>query len=332
VPADSYIKVQAEQFDTYSYLFNNPVYVNLGDPVPAINFVMKGLRIGINGQEAIVGQSFINLKTDGSDLTITANDQEVSRLGSVIQLQQGTQTDDFFLSFEKLGTETNLFVVAAPPPLAAPKDLPGQSDIGVRTFSELNATMSELTGVPTNNSAVLAKYTLLKQQLPAAEGLTAFGPANIIAISQLAFEYCDRMVDDTGITSLCERTGTTLSARACMFDSFNFSQAATAAFNVTDKTAVANALYDRMIGIPVAALGAGLINAPTRAEVMNELIDSTNNIVNSPVGNAGNLVDRLLLESCPTAELDCTASGSGTAEIVKAMCTSVLGSAAMLVQ
>lgn len=332
VPADSYIKVQAEQFDTYSYLFNNPVYVNLGDPVPAINFVMKGMRIGINGKEAIVGQAFINLKTDGSDSTITANNQEVSRLGSVIQLQQGTETDDFFLSFEKLGTQTNLFVVAAPPPLAAPKDLPGQSDIGVRTFSELNATMSELTGVPTNNSAVFAKYTLLKQQLPATEGLTAFGPANIIAISQLAFEYCDRMVEDTGITSLCERTGTTISARACMFDTFNFSQAATTAFNVTDKTVVANALYDRMIGIPAAALGAGLINAPTRAEVLNELIDSTNNIVNSPVGNAGNLVDRLLLESCPTAELDCTASGSGTAEIVKAMCTSVLGSAAMLVQ
>ncbi len=332
VPADSYIKVQAEQFDTYSYLFNNPVYVNLGNPVPAINFVMKGMRIGINGQEAIVGQSFINLKTDGSDSTITANNQEVSRLGSVIQLQQGTETDDFFLSFEKLGTQTNLFVVAAPPPLAAPKDLPGQSDIGVRTFSELNATMSELTGVPTNNSAVFAKYTLLKQQLPATEGLTAFGPANIIAISQLAFEYCDRMVEDTGITSLCERTGTTISARACMFDTFNFSQAATTAFNVTDKTAVANALYDRMIGIPAAALGAGLMNAPTRAEVLNELIDSTNNIVDTPSGNAGNLVDRLLTQSCPTAELNCTASGSGTAEIVKAMCTSVLGSAAMLVQ
>ena len=117
-----------------------------------------------------------------------------------------------------------------------------------------------------------------------------------------------------------------------MVDSFNFSQAATTAFNVTDKTAVANALYDRMIGIPAAALGAGLINAPIRAEVLNELIDSTNNIVNSPVGNAGNLVDRLLLESCPTAELDCSATGSGTKEIVKAMCTSVLGSAAMLVQ
>ncbi len=332
VPADSYIKVQAEQYDTYSYLFNNPVYVNLGNPVPAINFPIKGMRIGINGKEAIVGQSFINLTPDGSSLNITANNQEISRLGSVIQLQQGVQIDDFFLSFEELGTQSNPFIVAAPAAPPAPVDLPDSSDIGSRTFSEINGMMSDVTGVPTNNSAVSATYIKLKQQLPSSEDLSAFGPANIIAISQLAFEYCDRLIEDTSITGLCERTGTTIPARACMFDTFNFSQASTTAFNVTDKTAVANALYDRMIGIPSTASGAELINAPTRGQVLNELIDSTNNIVNSPVGNAGNLVDRLLTESCPTAELDCSATGSGTKEIVKAMCTAVLGNAATLVQ
>ena len=43
------------------------------------------MRIGINGKEAIVGQSFINLTADGSTLQITTNNQEISRLGSVIQ-------------------------------------------------------------------------------------------------------------------------------------------------------------------------------------------------------------------------------------------------------
>jgi len=329
VPADSYIKLQVEQFDDYSYLFNNPVYVNLGNPVPAIDFDIAGMRVGINGKEAIVGQSFINLKADGTNLNITANNQEISRLGSVIQLQQGTQVDDFFLSFEKLGALSNPFVIAAPVAPAAPANLPDKSDIGVRTFSELNGTMSDLTGVPTNNAAVLSKYTLLKQQLPSTEDINSFGPANIIGISQLAFEYCDRLVEETSITGLCERTGTVISARACMFDSFNFSQAATtaAAFTNTNKTALANALYDRMIGIPQTALGAGLIDAPTRTEITNELINA------GAAGTyPGNLVGRLITESCPTTELDCTASGSGTREIVKAMCTSVLGSAAMLVQ
>lgn len=325
VPADSYIKLQVEQFDTYSYLFNNPVYVNLGNPTPAIDFPIAGMRVGINGKEAIVGQAFINLEIN----RVTANNQEISRLGSVIQLQQGTLVDDFFLSFETLGTQNNSFVVAAPSAPPAPANLPAQSDIGVRTFSEINASMSELTGVPTSNNSVLTKYNLLKQQLPSAEGLDAFGPANIIGIAQLAFEYCDRMVEDTSIAGMCERTGTNISARECMFDTFNFNQAAstTAAFTNVNKTALANALYDRMIGIPTAALGAGLNNAPTRAEVTGELITTT-------AGGTypGNLVSRLITESCPTAELDCTASGSGTKEIVKAMCTSVLGSAAMLVQ
>lgn len=326
VPANSYIKIQGEQFDTYSYLFNNPVYVNLGNPTPTINFPMKGLRIGINGKEAIVGQSFINLTADGTDLTITANNQEISRLGSVIQLQQGTSVDDFFLSFEKLGTQTNLFIVAAPSPAIPPADLPSKSDIGVRTFSEINATMSDLTGVPTNNSLVLAKYNLLKQQLPSVENISAFGPANIIGISQLAFEYCDRLIEDTSITGLCERTNTTISARECMFDTFNFNSAAATIFNPANRTAVANLLYDRMIGIPSRS-DATLINAPTRTEISDELINAA-----AAGSYPGNLVDRLLIESCPTADLDCSAAGSGTKEIAKAMCTSVLGNAAMLVQ
>lgn len=323
VPDDSYIKVQAEQFDSYSYVFTNPVYVNLGTTIPAIDFAISGMRVGINGKEAIVGQSFINLTVN----RVTANNQEISRLGSVIQLQQGTQVDDFFLSFEALGTQTNPFVIAAPVAPPPPADLPAESDIGVRTFSEINATMSELTGVPTSNSNVLGKFTTLKQQMPPAEELNAFGPANIIAISQLAFEYCDRMVEDATITTACERTSTTISARECMFDTFDFSLAATtaAAFTNPNKTALANALYDRMIGIPGA--GGDLINAPTKTEILDELIDAA-----AAPPYPGNLVDRLITESCPTADLDCLAGESGTKEIVKAMCTSVLGSAGMLIQ
>ena len=327
VPADSYIKVQAEQFDTYSYLFNNPVYVNLGDPTPTIDFDIGGMRIGINGKEAIVGQSFINLNVD----RITTNNQEVSRLGSVIQLQKGTQVDDFFLSFEKLGSKVNTFVVAAPPTPVAPPDLPAQSDIGVRTFSEINGTMSDLTGVPTSNSSVLGKYKLLKQQMPSSEDINAFGPANIIAISQLAFEYCDQLVENTpNIPTLCERTGTTISARECMFSTFDtngdFDKAAATAFDSAGKTLVANALYDRMIGIPTGG-GATLNNAPTREEITNELINA---IAADPY--PGNLVDRLLTESCVTSDLNCGTGESGTKEITKAMCTSVLSSAAMLLQ
>jgi hypothetical protein len=44
-----------------------------------------------------------------------------------------------------------------PPPVAA---------VGVRTFAQINSSLSKLTGVPTTNSAVMQTYTTVQQQLP----------------------------------------------------------------------------------------------------------------------------------------------------------------------
>lgn len=310
VPADSYIKMQAEQFDSYSYLFSNPVYVNLGDPVPAINIPIAGMRIGINGNEATIAQSFTNIKAaDGSALVITENYQEISKLGTMVEVQQGTQIDDFFLTFEELGSETNTFTVATPAAPAVPADeVDPQSDIGVKTFSEVNGMMSELTGVPTSNGAVLTAYKNVIQQLPAGEDINAFVPANIIGISQLAFEYCDQLVLDVTLR------GNFFNVAPYNFNGFG--QAVGTAFSSNAiKEDVVNALYDRMIGIPAVAEGAELINAPTRIQVTDELI-------NTAQGGTypGNLFTRL------------DNAGSSTNDIIKAMCTSVLGSAAMSIQ
>jgi hypothetical protein len=48
------------------------------------------------------------------------------------------------------------------------------SDIGVRTFAQVNSTLSELTGVPTTNTAVDATYLSVQQQLPHIPTLEAF--------------------------------------------------------------------------------------------------------------------------------------------------------------
>ena len=363
VPDDSYIKVQAEQFDTYSYLFNNPVYVNLGNPVPTdIDFPIKGMRVGINGKEAIVGQAFINLTEDGTDLDVTANNQEISRLGSIIELQRGPTgptADDFFLSFEVLGNESNPFevtnAVASTDPLP---DLDVQPDVAVRTFSEINGAMSDLTGVPVDNSAVQSKYKLLRQQLPSIEGVNAFGTANIIGISQLAFEYCEQLVENTEGNRDAYFNHATLG-------NFNFSTNVETAFNIGDgndtntsdnagsrtttsttsdrQKQIVDILYDKMLGLQGVA-ATDISNAPTRAEIMSELVDPTNVAVGEPygspvvAGNAGNLFDRLLrscgIDDPDTNQVLCSdnVNGKGTKEFVKAMCTSVLGSAAMLVQ
>ena len=76
-------------------------------------------------------------------------------------------------------------------------------------FDEINATMAELTGVSPTQPDVLATYEQVKQQLPTVENIDAFVSSHQVAIAQLAIEYCDALVEDTG-------------ARAAFFPGFDF--------------------------------------------------------------------------------------------------------------
>ena len=80
-------------------------------------------------------------------------------------------------------------------PRRPPVDQPAESDIGLRTFDELNATLSQITGVPQTNARVAATYALVKQALPAVEKFGTFGPAQQTGLAQLAIQYCSQMVD-----------------------------------------------------------------------------------------------------------------------------------------
>ena len=88
------------------------------------------------------------------------------------------------------------------------------------------------------------------------------------------------------------------------------------------KNQIVDALYDKMIGLPGS--GADLVNAPTRLEVKSELI--------GPAGvEPDNLFD-LFEANCASNPLVCTPDETRTRAVVKAMCASTLGSAAMLLQ
>jgi hypothetical protein len=111
--------------------------------------------------------------------------------------------------------------------------------------------------------------------------------------------------------------------RNAFFGAFGFDSDVVTAFNTaagdsSEKNQIVNALYDKMVGIPEVAGTNGLLNAPSRSQLKNELIDS---------GNTSNLFERL--SGCPSA---CSGDATRTKDILKAMCTSVLGSAAMLIQ
>jgi hypothetical protein len=134
---------------------------------------------------------------------------------------------------------------------APPPDVQRAADVGLRVFDEINATMSGLTGISTQNAGVAATYQTVKQALPTVETIDTFVSAHPVAVAQLAIQYCDALVADTG-------------ARAAYFPSFNFAAAPATAFNAGGRTIVLDALVGRMVD---PALATDPAVAEVRAEI-----------------------------------------------------------------
>ena len=196
---DSYVVFEVSQFDSYSYLFSEPFYVGLDANATAASIALQGMRIGINGREAIVGQSFAYLNTTiSTDANSTS--QPLSSLGTIIGLEKGPEADEFFLSFEQLGSNSNVRQTTLPAATSVRLDGSPSSAIGVRTFDEISATMAAITGISiTNNPSLLGTYIDIKQALPSVENIATFLSSHQMAITQLAIGYCDELIEaDTG--------------------------------------------------------------------------------------------------------------------------------------
>jgi hypothetical protein len=327
VPAGSYIMFSVEQYDSYSYLFDNPTFINLDPTVLPGTIPLKGMSIGVNGKEATVGQAYRNLDMNITDAAYDpATGQPISNIGTVIPLEGGADVDEFFLTFEVLGGANN------PPPAPGPVTIPDipapapASDIGVRTFDEINATMASITGV--TEQSVSSTYDTLRRQFPSVETMEGFLSAHQMAIAQLAIAYCSALVDDSAL-----RFGFFDFANATAGDAF-FNAPVVTAFNTAagdsaEKNQIVTALYDRIAGIPPVGGGADLLTAPSLADVKAELI-GPNPADPADIPDPDNLFDRLVGSCAGAGDAACQADRTRT--VVKSMCSATLGSAAMLVQ
>jgi len=331
-----FIMFEVSEFDNYGYLFSNPVFIRLSNDALASDVLIKGMRIGMNGKEVSAGQAYINMGPARAGVTITTSDDikagvPLSTLGTIIASQKGADGDEFFLTFEQLvAVSTHNYTEALPsgqlidPTAAGLQAKPTVSDIGMRTFDEINATMSTLTGV--SQLTTQTEYNKVKQQLPTVETFTGFLSAHQMGVAQMAIIYCDALVEDPV-------------KRTAFFGSFGFGSDVDTAFNTSttdsaQKNQILNALYNKMIGIPGS--GAALTTAPTLLSVKSELIGPS-------TVNSNNMFDRLYnacasnLKSSglPRATV-CSVGGvqdaTRTKAMVKAMCAATLGSAALLVQ
>jgi|HubBroStandDraft_1064217.scaffolds.fasta_scaffold14196_2 hypothetical protein len=191
--AQSYIMFTVSQYDSYSYLFYAPTFISLDPSVKPNNIPIAGMRIGINGTIPTVGQAYTPLNTSITAEAYTPTGEPLASVGTVIGLESGPLTDQFFLQFDTLGSHSYPIVEAAVTAPPMPMG-PVVADVGVRTFAQVNSTLSELTGVPTTNAAVNAIYLNVQQQLPSTPTLEAFSAANQVGTAQLAVQYCNSMV------------------------------------------------------------------------------------------------------------------------------------------
>ena len=231
---NAYLVFEVSQYDSYSYLFNEPFFVILGSAMPG-DIPMEGLRIGLNGRELEVSQAYQNLNTTITDANYAAANPflYVSELGTVVPLEKGPIADEFFLTFERLGDATNVVVEAAPSPLPEPPDGPRGDTLGIRDFAEVNATMSKVTGIPTTLSTVQNTYNLVFQAMPVQTNIGGFISSQQMGITQLAISYCSALIDDP-------------TRRAAYFPGMDFSAPAASAFS--DRSLIVDPLIDAMVG------------------------------------------------------------------------------------
>lgn len=292
----AYILFEVSQFDSYAYLFTQPHFITLDANQQPQGIPIQGMRIGINGAEVPISQSYANLD-DVLDYTeFAALGQPLATIGAVIPLERGPSDDEFFLTFDVLGTET--YARTDDPPLVITEsDLPPAQRIGVRTFDEINATMSAVTGVSTEEFFVDTTFQSLRQSLPAIEDPSAFLSSHQVAVAQLAIEYCNALIEDQGTIST-----------AVYFPGFDFDALPAVAY--ANRAALITPLVNNIMGI-------GIATQPAAADVENEV---GYNVFDPLTLRPDNLIDRLI------------AGGTDTRSIAKGACAAVLGSGAMLIQ
>lgn len=328
-----FVMMEVSRYDDYSYLFDSPTFINIdSDWTPPSSFIIEGLRIAINGREAVAGQEFGHVRESIDTDNYTAGAGTVlAQRGAVIELEKGPESDEFFVTFEVLAGDTNLYVDALPTAPTPPADAEAVSDIGVRTFDEINAAIAKVTGVSVTNSNVNSVFQQYRQQLPAIENIDAFLSSHQMAIAQLALTSCGVRVDADAALSVGD-------PNRVRFTDFDFSLAADQAFNTpTQRGYAINPILDEL-------LLTDLNSQPDQTEVADSLGAATSQTLTS--GTNSYAYDSLITEMsrCPipgdphyNEDFPCNTSTdinttARTAEIVKALCAAAVGSAAMLIQ
>lgn len=123
------------------------------------------------------------------------------------------------------------------PPTSAPKSEEQelnetQVTVGIKNHEQILQTMASLTGVdPQTNNSVMQMYNQVALSLPTGNDVKVFSPTHQIAISKLAAQFCNVLVD-------------TQALRVVVWPNFNFGMAPGAEMSIARRTDAINSVVD----------------------------------------------------------------------------------------
>jgi hypothetical protein len=224
-------------------------------------------------------------------------------------LLNGPTSDMFFLSFDQFGTGMHVHTDPAPAVPVPPSNSP-LPDIGIKTFNELNASFSTITGVPVGNTAVSTMYNTLQQSLPPSSDISSFLAANQTAISQLADSYCQQLMSSSASVSAFFGAGVAANLSASGASFFGTTTA-----NLANRHLVVDPLVTAVVGTNVNV---------TTAQAINQEIAGIDPTTGTQLTNTTVYNDTLITKLASTTDT--------VSAIVEDSCTAILGSAAASVQ
>jgi Concanavalin A-like lectin/glucanases superfamily len=310
--SNCYIVFEVSQFDNYSYLFNKPTFISLDPNFVPYNMTIKGIRVGINGQLATVGQAYIAVNSTINAIDYRAgNSPDSGQLlydrGTIVTRENGPDTDLFYIEFDQIGGSADRTGVFVPPTPAFAYTLDGEPGInaGWRVFDSVSYAFAQLTGVPpASNDAASTRvldqvFASARQSLPAISDFQSFLASHHTAIGQLSIAYCSTLMNDAALR--------------------------TSFFGVNGTPAGFKADLQGNLVTPLATrfVGGGLSTQPSVATVVSELMATATNA--APGRNPG------MATTCAGGTI-AGCSDTRTLEIATALCAGALGSAAISAQ
>ncbi len=285
--------LEAAQLDTYGLQFSKPTFISLDKTATVSNLEIDGVHIGVNGAIKRNGQAYQPLMANVGAKYKAETGEEMTSIGTVIGLEKGPLDDLFFLQFDRIGNKSSLLADAPPPAPLPPVDSPAVSDVGLRTFDGINASLSKITGVSITDAAVVNTYGLVQQALPAVDQLDTFGPAQQTGMAQLAIVYCNELVNTPALRTAFFSGGINPTSPGSVFGSSG---------SAARQSLIADLL--------TKGKNTGLEFDPDDSDINSELDALITKLLAGPTGSAS--------------------GGAGT--VMKATCGAVLGSGITLIR